>query len=238
MPSHDLKVIEVKTETPTIRSVRLGLGADEFSFKPGQYCLVSLEVGEKKEDHAFSIAASPTRSGPLLFSTRRSDSPYKKSFFSLQPGDSVTVMGPMGRFVYDEASSYTVFLSGGIGITPIKSMMEYVADRGLDHRLILLFGNRSPDEIPFRRELDELAMKHSNLDVVHVVSRPDGGGEPWSGPVGRIDEILIRRHVPEFDRARYMICGPPGMVSGLRRLLEGMKVSGNQVKIENFAGYE
>ncbi len=233
-----LVVQEAKTETPTIKSVRLALGDHELPFKPGQYCLVQLRVDGEMEDRALSIASAPTRSDSVVFASRHSESSFKRAFFSLEPGDPVTITGPLGGFVYDEALSYVVLLSGGIGITPLKSMVEYVCDRRLDNRVMLLFGNRSPAEIPFREELDELDGANPNLTIVHVVSSPEAAGEVWQGHTGRIDEALIRESVSELDRASYFICGPPGMVSGLRGTLEQMGVSKEQVKVENFAGYE
>jgi ferredoxin-NADP reductase len=238
MPRLELEVAEVRQETPTIRSVRLSLSGKPFPFKPGQYCLVELSVGEGRGDHTFSIASSPTRPGSLLFATRQSPSAYKQRFFQLKPGDGVAVTGPVGRFVYDETAEHTVLLSGGIGITPLKSMLEYARDRGIDRPINLLYGNRTPAEIAFRQELDALAAAHPTMNVVHVVSQPEGAAEPWRGRTGRINEALIREVVPRPDRARYYICGPPGMVAGLRGVLAQMAVPEANVRIENFEGYD
>jgi ferredoxin-NADP reductase len=235
MVTLELAVEEVKLETSTIKSVRLALGGRPFSFKPGQYCLVELDINGEREDRALSIANAPTRPGFLLFATRSGESPYKKVFFSLKPGDTVTVTGPMGRFIYDEAFPNSILLSGGIGITPLKSMIEYVSDRRLSHSVILLFGNRSPREIPFRKELDELADSNPTFTLVHVVS--ETAGEVWKGEKGRIDERLIRKVVAEVGLARYYICGPPQMVFDLRGILERRGVAQEQIKIENFEGY-
>ena len=238
MPTLQLEIADINDETPTVRSVSLALAGQPFSFKPGQYCLVKIPVGDKQLDHALSIASSPTRRDRLLFATRKSDSLYKQSFFALKPGDRVSLMGPMGRFIYDENSAYSVFLSGGIGITPLMSMIEYVADRHPDHRVILLFGNRSPGEIPFRRELDGLARSHANITVIHTVSSPGDGGETWQGETGRVNQALIQRSVTNLDHALFYICGPPGMVSGLKSLLEQLSISHERIKFENFTGYE
>ena len=238
MPRLELEVAEVRQETPTIRSVRLDLGGKPFAFKPGQYCLVELPVGPETEDHPLSLASSPTRTNSLLFASRRSDSPFKQSLFALKPGDRVAVTGPVGRFVYDEAAEHTVLLSGGIGITPLKSMLEYACDHCIERPVSLLYGNRTPDEIAFRNELDTLAEANPHITVVHTLSQPQAASEPWSGRTGRVNEALIREVVPQVDRARYYICGPPGMVSGLRGVLTQMAVPDGNVRVENFDGYE
>ena len=238
MPTRELEVVEVKMETPTTKAIRVAVGSPPIPFKPGQYCLVKIAVGKGQEDRALSIASSPMVTDSLIFASRISDSPYKKAFLALKPNDRVTLTGPMGQFVYDESAPYTVFLSGGIGITPLKSMMEYIADRGLNHQAILFFGNRTPSEIPFQRDLERLSRTCSNLKIFHVVSNPEGAGEGWKGHTGRINEGLIRQHVVILNEARYYICGPPGMVSGLRGLLDQMGIPGEQITIENFNGYD
>lgn len=236
MPMLELQVQGIKSETSTIRSIRLNLTGQKFPFKPGQYCLIQVPGTEEGDDRALSIASAPTRTNALVFATRQSQSSYKKAFFKLKPGDMVTVTGPTGRFVYDEGIPYTVFLSGGIGITPLKSMIEYAVDRNLNNRLVLLFGNNFPDEIPFRQQIDDLSSTSQNLKVVHVVSEPGVSG--WTGETGRINESMIKKHVSDTDKAQYFICGPPGMVASLRSILEQMAVPKEQIKIENFDGYE
>lgn len=237
MPTLKLEVTEVKLETPTITSIRLSLGGRPFPFKPGQYCLVNIPVGDGSEDRALTVATSPTRGDSVLFSTRRSDSAYKNSFFSLKPGDLVTIMGPMGQFVFDGSSPLSVLLSGGIGITPLKSMVEYAADMNLRDRIILFFGNRSPDEIPFYKPLVEASQSNPNIEIVHVISGSDALQKGWTGPTGRINEVLIRKFVDAPTEARYFICGPPGMVSTLRDVLEKINVPKDHIDFENFDGY-
>ena len=236
MATIELEVREVRSETSTIRSIRLDLAGRAFPFKPGQYCLVQLPGLPEGDDRPLSMAGAPSRHETLVFATRESQSAYKKAFFRLKAGDRVTVTGPTGRFVYDGALPSTVFLSGGIGITPIKSMIEYAVDRQLNNRMVLLFGNRLPADIPFRRELDDLGRAAPNLKVVHVVSDPGPSG--WTGEIGRIDEALIKRKVGDPQGAHYYICGPPGMVAGLRETLARIAIPKEQVHIENFEGYE
>lgn len=238
MPMLDLQVTDVREETPTIRSIKLGLEGKSFPFKPGQYCLIQLPAGDEPEDRPLSIVSSPSRTDMLQFATRRSDSAFKKSFFALRPGDSVTVNGPFGRFVYDEAFPQTVLLSGGIGITPLMSMMAYATDRQITNPMVLLFGNRSPQEIPFRGELDRIADQNPHCTVVHAVSSVDGDPASWKGHVGRIDEGLIRSRVPDQGQPQFYLCGPPGMVSGLRAVLDRMSIPKESIHVENFEGYD
>ncbi len=180
MPQVQVEVLDVTDQTPTIRSVKLSKPAG-FTFKPGQFCLFKIGM----DDHAFSLSCSPEKDY-LEFATRNSDSQFKKKFFSLQKGDPVFLMGPMGKFVLDESEKNVVLLSGGIGITPLKSMLEHAFDKKLDSKFTLLYSNKTPSEIAFKKELD--SMQSENIKVVYSVSEPDAA---WKGNAGRISEELI-----------------------------------------------
>ncbi len=169
------------------------------------------------------------------FATRMSQSDYKKAFASLEPGDEVKITGPLGQFVlFDKNAKSICFLSGGIGITPIRSMVQFACREKLGMNMALLFGNRNPAEIPFRKEFDELQAKNKNLEVVHVVSEADAG---WKGIVGRIDVELIKKY-SNIEKDCYYLCGPPGMVDILTSLLKQLNVEENRIKIEHFTGYK
>ncbi len=231
MPRFKLKVLQVRDETPTVRSVHLDLAGAVFPFKPGQYCLFAVKPGMA---HSLSISNAPGQ--PYLeFACRKSDSAFKAAFWSLAEGDEVDIAGPLGGFSYDGGAGHAVFLSGGIGITPIKSMLEAAVNRGESDKLTLLFGNRTLSEIPFRHELEELAGK--GVAVVSVVAEVPVGVD-WGGKIGRIDETMVREAVPDLARAMFFICGPPAMVEGLTQLLKSMGVPEGQVRIEHFEGYQ
>ncbi len=229
-----LLVVEKKwMETPTIPAIRLNLGGKPYPFKAGQYSLVSLNIGNEWEDHSFSMACAPN-SEYVEFATRMSDSAYKKAFSSLEPGDEVKITGPFGQFTLDEKAQSMCFLSGGIGITPIRSMVQFACREKLGIKMALLFGNRNAGEIPFKKELDALQRKNKNLNVVHVVSE---GGAGWTGLTGKIDAELVKKH-SDTREDYYYVCGPPGMVGGLTSLLKQLNVEDNRIKIEHFSGYK
>ena len=234
----ELKVIEARDETPTIRTVKLGLDGSEFAFKPGNYALFYLRLADGSEaSHAFSIARSPGAGDYLQFATRKSESAFKQAFWQLREGMTVGVRGPLGKFFYEDSTEHAVMLSGGIGITPLKSMIEYAAARQPGNRITLLFSNSSVQEIPFRKELDEIAAGNPDIKIVYTVSSLQPG-EQWGGKTGRINEAMIREFVPDLGAATYLICGPPGMVAGLTQTLGQMGVPSERIRIENFAGYE
>src|SRR3989344_7952768 len=117
----ELPVIETKQETPTVKSIKLE--KNNFDYKPGQYAMVELETGDEENIHPLSIASSPTEDF-LLFSTKISESSFKKKFDWLKVGDIVKIKCPMGMFVLKEDAKNVVFLGGGIGINPFRDMIK------------------------------------------------------------------------------------------------------------------
>lgn len=233
MPELFLKVEKTWLETPTIAVIRLDLAGKSFAFKAGQYALVELKINGEENDHAFSIACGPN--GQYLeFATRISDSVYKKTFAKLKVGDEVKITGPLGNFTLDPFAKSVCFLSGGIGITPIRSMLQFASGEKMQLPITLLFGNRNPSEIPFKTELANLEKQNKNLKVVHAVSEAD---KEWKGAVGRIDAEMVKNH-SHVESDSYYICGPPGMVDSLANTLKTLGVADGRIKIEHFTGYK
>jgi len=164
----EMKVVESRQITPSIHKILLKK-PDTFKFLPVQFTFLSLLTEEGMMDtRPMSIATSPTRPN-LEYAVRLSDSFYKKAFASLKPGDNVTVQGPYGDFILDQKRP-AVLVAGGIGITPLKGMAEYAADRKLQIPMRLLYSNRAPDEIAYRPELEELAQHNPKFTVLHTLT--------------------------------------------------------------------
>ncbi|MCI4355182.1 MAG: FAD-dependent oxidoreductase, partial [Thermoplasmata archaeon] len=152
-----VRVLESKQLTPTIHSVRFEK-PEGFQFAPVQFCGVELSTREGSIEYPMSLASSPTR--PYLeFGARGSSSPWKEAFAGLKPGEEAEIDGAYGHFVLDEASP-AVLVAGGIGITPLKGMAEYAADRQLPIDVRLVYSNRSEEEIAYRGDLDALTRQN------------------------------------------------------------------------------
>jgi len=226
----ELQVVETKQETPTVKSIKLE--KNNFDYKPGQYAMMVLQTGDDENVRSLSIASSPTENF-LLFSTKISESSFKKKFNSLQTGDKTKIKGPMGIFVLDESAKNIVFLGGGIGITPFRNMIKYATDKKLPIKLTLLYSNRTSDEICYKDEWPQFEKQNPNLKVVNTITDDPN----WNGRKGRIDGKMIREFAADFNNTLFYICGPPGMVDGLSQLLKTMNVPQQNVKIEKFVGY-
>ncbi|MBI2655683.1 FAD-dependent oxidoreductase [Candidatus Woesearchaeota archaeon] len=226
----ELPVIEVNQETPTIKSIKLE--KNSLGYKPGQYAIVELETGDEENTHPLSIASSPTEDF-LLFSTKISESSFKKKYSQLKIGDKVKIKGPMGMFVLREDAKNIVFLGGGIGITPFRDMIKYATDKKLQIKLTLMYSNRVPAEICYRGEWDLWQKQNPNLKVINTITDDPS----WQGRKGRISEQMIKEFCSDLNNTLFYICGPPAMVEGLSQLLKLMNIPQQNIKIEKFAGY-
>src|SRR5439155_9703981 len=147
----------------------------------------------------------PTRPH-LEYAVRISDSRYKRAFAALQVGDEVAVFGPIGDFVLHETRP-AVLLAGGIGITPLKGMVEYATDKALPIPIRLIHSNRSEDEIVYRPELDALEKQNPHCRVLYTLTRNDDKG--WQRRTGPIDQKLLTEAARDLSDAVYYVTATP-----------------------------
>jgi ferredoxin-NADP reductase/nitrite reductase/ring-hydroxylating ferredoxin subunit len=219
-----------------------------FDYRAGQFAF--FDIGGVYNDpkgpiRHFTIASSPTENF-ILISTRIRDSPYKKRLASLEPGIKVKVKGPEGNFVlHEDYSKSAIFLSGGIGVTPFRSMIKYVTDKSLPLKIVMFDSNRDQKNILFKNEFDECASKNKNLRVIYTITE-DGDQIPtspsdneWKGERGRIDKAMLTKHLAdtELKNSIYYICGPPPMLKSIQSLLQELRIQKDQIKVEEFTGY-
>jgi ferredoxin-NADP reductase len=219
--------------------VTVDLFGEEVDFKPGQYFFVTLpDVGyqdEKGLRRHITVVTSPTERGVLGFATRMRDSAFKRSLGELPVGAEVEVEPPRGRFALPEDSSRPlVFVAGGIGITVFRSMLRYIRDEGLPHRVTLIYSNRDRESTPFLEELRALEQELPALRVVLTMTQDPG----WSGETRKIDPQFFRDHVEgDLDRFTFLVAGPPAMAEAMKSALGEAGVRDENVLAERYTGY-
>jgi glycine betaine catabolism B len=197
----------------------------------------------------FTISSSPTENF-IMFSTRVRDSPYKKRLSTLEEGSRVKVRGPEGQFVlHEDYSKPAIFLSGGIGVTPFRSMIKYATDKQLPLKITMFDSNRDRDNILFKKEFDEWANINKNLKIIYTISEDQDRHEQqqssstandWKGEYGRIDKALILKYldINMLNNSIFYICGPPSMLKAMQALLQGdLEIPKERIKVEEFVGY-
>jgi ferredoxin-NADP reductase len=213
------------------------LGA-EVDFRPGQYFWVTLidppHDDEKGPRRHITVVTSPTERGVLGLCTRLRDSAFKRSLAELPLGADVDVEEPKGTFVLPgETDGPYVFVAGGIGITVFRSMLRFIADNGLSHRVTLVYSNRDRESAAFLDELAELDRTLDNLSLVLTMTQDPG----WEGETRRIDADLLRDHLGDLDGYTYLIAGPPAMVEAVEGALGEAGLPAEQILSQRFSGY-
>lgn len=228
-------IIDHHPETPSVTSFKLEKPAG-FTYLPGQFINVELPVENcdaRCNKRNFSLVSSPTDDF-LMFATRHGVSRFKQTNEVLKKGDKITFTGPFGRFVFNEdASMPAVFLSGGIGITPVYSMIKYATDKKLAKPITLIYSNTQANDIPFKAELDQFVQLDQFLTIHHAITDDPA----WKGLNRRIDEAMIKELTPDWEKSEFYVCGPPQMVLAMKQLLVQMNIPVAQIKSELFAGY-
>lgn len=229
------EVLESRQLTPSAHHIRVSR-PEAFTYDPVQYTYLSLrteEADDFSDYRPMSLASSPTRPD-LEYGARLSQSAWKRAFAALEPGDTVLVEGPAGHFVLEETRP-AVMLAGGIGITPLKGMIEYATDEELAIPITLVYSNRSAEEIAYREELAAAEEANPRLSIMHTLTRQVP--EAWPGRQGRIDRELLNQLREEQPDAVWYICGTPGMVEEMAGILDSLGVPQEDILYEQFWGY-
>lgn len=234
MPNQfDAKIKEIIPRTHNVKSFRLEVAGGP-DFRAGQFCCVQL-LTEKECKRYLSISSSPTEKGYIEFTKRITQSDFSKLLNTLKPGDSLRIDYPFGKFTLDEPGGKIAFLSGGIGITPIRSICKSVVDKNLGTDIILVYANRSIKDIVFREDFDLMQKQYPKLKVAHVLCEPTPG---FKCIIGLINAQVIKNEVPDYPARKFFSCGPPSMVEAMRKILKDeLGVEDTNIITENFIGY-
>ena len=231
-----------------------------FNFIAGQYMTVTLlnppETDAEGNSRFLSIASAPNEKS-LMVATRMRDTAFKRVLKNLPIGSEIKIDDLDGSFYLPEKSIQPiVFLIGGIGITPVYSILKNAAYQKLPHQLFLFYSNKRPEGAAFLKELQNLEKENLNFKIVATMTdptpRPDrSGGEGrspdqsvgkkskqlWQGETGFINKEMIQKYIGDLNSPIYYMSGPPSMVKTMRELLEKIGVSENNIRFEEFSGY-
>lgn len=229
----EAKIKEIIPRTYNVKSFRVEIGGP-IDFKAGQFCCVSLKTEKECRRH-LSISSSPTEKGYIEFTKKITQSDFSKALDTFKPQDTLKIQYPFGKFTLEDANSKIAFLSGGIGITPVRSICKYVVDKKLGTDIVLVYANRSIRDIVFKEDFDLMQKQYAKLKVAHVLCEPAPG---FRCVVGLINAQVIKNEVPDYALRKFYICGPPAMVEAMKKILRdelGLPETG--IITENFTGY-
>ena len=209
-----------------------------FRFAPGQY--LEWTLGHRYPDDRgnrryFTIASSPTeeniRLGVKFYSPA---STFKRALAAMKTGEKISAAHLAGSFTLPkDKEKKLAFIAGGIGITPFRSMVQYMLDTKDTRSAVLLYGNKTQADIAYKDIFDR-AQREMGLKTVHVLSDEQGVPGMQSG---LIDAALIAREVPDYAERTFYLSGPRGMVEAFTRVLLGLGVSRFKIKKDFFPGF-
>ena len=211
----------------------------EVDFQAGQYFWVELldppYEDEKGPRRHITVVTSPNDRGVLALCTLLRDSAFKRSLAELPIGAPVDVEEPKGTFVLPEETDRPyVFVAGGIGITVFHSMLLFIHENGLGHRVTLVYSNRDRESTAFFDELVELDASMPNLRVVFTMT----DDRSWDGETRRIDPTMLRDQLAdELGSYEFLVAGPPAMAEAVAESLQVAGVPEEHVRADRFSGY-
>ncbi len=207
-----------------------------FSYQAGQSMkfLFKEPYEEKENRRSFSFVSAPHEE-ILRFAFRDTGSWRKQQLLSLRPGDTMTALGPRGRFVYpDQDKTSVIFIAGGIGVAPFVSMFSHAVHIGDRRQLILLCINRTRDDIAYYEYLQEISRMHLNMRVTNFLTRESLPGFEE----GKMDETILAPFFAQTPMPRLYAAGTPAMLDTLPQILVSLGVPEENLESRYFDGYE
>jgi ferredoxin-NADP reductase len=214
---------------------------DGFTFKAGQFIELSLNqphaTDARGKTRRFSLASAPTEN-LLMVTTRVRDSALKRALKTSPLGTEVEIEGPSGQLtLHKDSASPAVFIAGGIGISPFRSMLlDAIASR-LPHRFFLFYSNRRPEDAPFLDELQAIERSHWSFTLIATMTQAERSRHRWSGETSVLDQEMIERFLRNVNSPTYYVAGPPRMVLGLHTILGRLGTKSERIRSEVFQGY-
>ena len=213
----------------------------QFVFMPGQFVDLTLlqpsETDAAGSTRTFSIASAPQEQ-TVMVATRLRDTAFKRELQRMPLGTTLRMEGPFGELMlHADQTRPAVFLAGGIGITPFRSMVVHAALQRSPHRLMLFYSNRRPEDAAFLDELQALQEMNPRYTFVCTMTDPEKSSRVWQGETGYINAALLSKHLITVEKPIYYVVGPSGMVGALRTMLKEARIDDSDIRTEKFAGY-
>ncbi len=234
-----LRVTAIFPETHDVKTFRLMCEDGKelpFTFTPGQFLTVTVELHDgKRSSRSYTIASAPTRTCHVEITVKREEQGEVSRHLHdrVAIGDLLDVVAPVGAFTFSgDESKDVVLIAGGVGITPMMSIIRTLTDRSWPGEIHLVYGARSTQDFIFRDEIEYLQRRHANLHVAATMRRAEGTS--WMGPEGVVSKEFIARSVPEIARRRIHLCGPPPMMEAVKVALSELGVPAENIRTEAF----
>lgn len=235
-------VARIFHETPQVKTYRLvspDFGKLPFSYLPGQFLTFTVNPHGQNIKRSYTISSSPTHVDYCEVTVRHEPGGLVSGYLceKVHEGELLQVTAPSGKFTFlGKDSDSIVLIAGGVGVTPMMSIVRYLTERSWFGDIYLIYGSKSEEEVVFREELEYLKRRYANLHVVLTASEVNP--QTWPYATGRITKELIAASVPEISTRHIHLCGPKPMMEAVKTILAELGVPPQQVEVEVFVGKE
>ena len=214
---------------------------DGFEYRAGQFADYTLlsppETDDEGNTRGFTLGSAPFEP-TLMATTRMRDTAFKRVLKDLPIGTEVELDAPYGSFtLHNNTKRPAVFLTGGIGITPVRSIVLQSTHDKTGHTIYVFTSNKRPEGAAFLDEFAVAANANDQLTFVVTMTDPEHSQRGWDGETGYIDEAMILRYVTDLTTPIYYLSGPAKMVKAMRALLNDVGVDDDDIRTEEFTGY-
>jgi ferredoxin-NADP reductase len=212
-----------------------------FAFKAGQFgdftLINPVETDAEGNTRGFSLASAPYEAD-LMFATRMRDTAFKRVLKRMEIGTEVSLDAPYGSFtLHNNPRIPAVFLTGGIGVTPVRSIVLQAVHDNLPHHIFLFDSNRKPEDSAFLNELMEAQAKNPNYTFIGTMTEMAKSGTKWDAETGYITKAMLEKYVDDLPLPIYYLAGPASMVTAMRKTLNEAAVDDDNIRTEEFSGY-
>jgi len=228
---HKLKIIEIIDEVPETKTYRVQIpNGNEITFYPGQFFMIRFE-DDKTFQRAYSIASSPTQKNHIDI-TMDLVGKFTKKLWETKVNDYLIFKGPFGKFYFNEdMKNNLVLIGGGLGITPLMSIIRYCDDKKLQNKINFLYSVKTPKHILYNEELKKIKEQNPNFKYTVTITRPSEE-QNWEGRTGRIDIDLLKQNIDDVENSLYYLCGPLEFVKSAIAMLESLGATKEQIKTD------
>lgn len=214
---------------------------DGFVYKAGQFADFTFinpsETDTEGNTRGFSLASAPYEPD-LRIATRLRDTAFKRVLKSAPDGTQLKLDAPYGSFrLHNNVTIPAVFLTGGIGITVVRSIVLDAIHKAVPRRIVLFYANHGPENAAFLEELRQVAATNPHFTFVPTMTRMDHSREEWAGETGHITNAMLERYLDDLTTPICYITGPASMVAAMRKVLDDAGVDDDNIRTEEFTGY-
>ena len=210
-----------------------------FTFKAGQFADYTLinpsETDTEGDTRGFSLGAPCEEE--IIFTTRMRDTAFKRSLKKMPVGTEVVFDGAYGSFTLQNNTKIpAVFLSGGIGITPMRSIILQATHDKTAHKIFLFYANKTPKDAAYLDELADAQKANTNFKLIASMTDVDGSKD-WKGETGFFTKEMLQKYIGDLTLPIYYISGPASMVTSIRKTLNEIGIDDDNIRTEEFSGY-